>query len=117
MLKGIVIHGDGIGKKLGFPTANLDIDKKKCKFNPGVYAAKVLLDKKEYQGALAIQEKNWKVEVHFLDYVGEDFYGSFIEVEPIQKVSEMEGFSGENSLIEKINNDVEKVREVFKVLS
>ncbi|HBU06649.1 MAG TPA: hypothetical protein DEB09_01035 [Candidatus Magasanikbacteria bacterium] len=113
MLKGIVIHGDGIGKKLGFPTANLDIEKKKCKFNSGVYAAKVTLNKKEYQGALAIQEKNWKVEVHFLDYVGEDFYGSFIEVEPIQKVSEMERFDSFEELQTKIKKDMLVVRSFF----
>jgi riboflavin kinase / FMN adenylyltransferase len=113
MISGIVIHGDHIGKKLGYPTANLNIEKKDCKLSPGVYAAKAVLEKKEYQAALAIQEKVWKVEVHLLDYVGEDFYGVCLEVEPVAKVAEMEGFTGQDSLVEKIKNDVDKVREVF----
>ena len=113
MISGIVIHGDGIGKSLGYPTANLDIEKNKCRLTPGVYAAKAILDKKEYQAALAIQESKWKVEVNLLDYVGEDFYGKYLEVEEIQKVSEMEGFTGKDSLIEKIAGDIKKVRDFF----
>jgi len=113
MLAGIVIHGDKIGKTLGYPTANLNVEKKDCKLSPGVYAVEVILDRKKYQGALAIQEKKWKVEVHILDYSGEDFYGKYVEVEPVKKVSEMEGFTGQDSLVEKIKSDVEKVREIF----
>ncbi len=113
MLGGIVIHGDGIGKSLGYPTANLDIEKNKCRLTPGVYAVKAFLDKKEYQAALAIQENKWKVEVHLLDYSEEDFYGNHLEVEEIQKVSEMEGFTEKDSLVEKIAGDIKKVRDFF----
>ena len=114
MLRGIVIHGDGIGKSLGYPTANLGIEKKACKLSTGIYAAKAVLNKKEYQGALAIQDTKWKVEVYLLDYDGEDFYGEYLEVEAIQKVGEMEGFTGQDSLVDKIKSDVDKVREIFK---
>ena len=115
MLGGLVIHGDKIGKTLGYPTANLDVEKKDCKLSPGVYAAKVFLNKKEYQGALAIQDDKWKVEVYLLDYEGDDFYGTYLEVDPIQKVGEMEGFTGQDSLIEKIKGDVDKVRGICNV--
>lgn len=113
MLSGLVIHGDKIGRTLGFPTANLDIAKKHCPFAPGVYAVKVKLNKKEYQGALAIQEKPRKVEVHLLNYFGEDFYGKYLEVELVQKVSEMENMDSLEELKEKIQKDMEMVREIF----
>lgn len=117
MFGGIVIHGDKIGKTLGFPTANLNIEKKDCKLSAGVYAVEATLDRKKYQGALAIQEKKWKVEVYLLDYVGEDFYGKYIEVDPVQKVGEMEGFDSEEELVEKIQGDVAKVKKIWETMT
>lgn len=113
MFGGIIIHGDHIGKGLGFPTANLDIKKNDIKLSPGVYACFAWLNKKNYQSALAIQSTTWKVEVHLFDYNGEDFYGKYLEVEPVQKVSEMQEFVNEADLREKIREDVEKVRELL----
>ncbi|OGH73102.1 MAG: hypothetical protein A2921_00900 [Candidatus Magasanikbacteria bacterium RIFCSPLOWO2_01_FULL_43_20b] len=112
-MKGEVIHGDGVGKKLGYPTANLDIKKEKIKLSPGVYAARAVLNAKKYNASLVIQEKVWKVEVHLLDYVGEDFYGAYLEVAVVEKVSELIPFKTEKELIEKIERDIRKVREVL----
>jgi len=113
MIVGEVIHGDGVGKRLGYPTANLDISKEKMKLSPGVYAARAILNTKKYNASLVIQEKVFKVEVHLLDYVGDDFYGDYLEVEAVEKVSEIVPFKTEKKLIEKIGRDVEKVREVL----
>ena len=115
MFGGIIIHGDHVGKGLGFPTANLDVKKSDIKLGPGVYACYAWLNKKKYQSALAIQSTTWKVEVHLLDYDGEDFYGKYLEVEPVQKVSEMQEFGSEADLRGKIKEDVEKVRELLGI--
>ena len=115
MINGFVIHGDGIGKKLGFPTANLDIKKESCSLASGIYAGKTCLNKKEYFAALVIQEKVWKVEVYLLDYEGEDFYGDYLSVEIIEKVGELEDFKGSDNLIKKIGDEVDKVKEVFNL--
>ena len=114
MLKGKVIHGDGVGKRLGYPTANLDIKKDKIKLSPGVYAAWAILNNKKYNASLVIQEKIFKVEVHLLDYVGEDFYGADLEVEVVEKVSEIAPFESEKELIEKIRKDTEKVKLILR---
>lgn len=113
-IKGHVIHGDGVGKRLGYPTANLDISKDKIKLSPGVYAARAVLNGKKYKASLVIQEKIWKVEVHLLDYVGEDFYGADLEVEAVEKVSEIVPFKSEDELIKKIGEDMEKVKIILR---
>lgn len=113
MFGGIIIHGDHLGKGLGFPTANLDLKKSDIKLSPGVYACYAWLNKKKYQSALAIQSTTWKVEVYLLDYDGEDFYGKYLEVEPVQKVSEMQEFVSREELMRKIIEDVGKVRELL----
>jgi riboflavin kinase / FMN adenylyltransferase len=114
MFGGLVIHGDKIGRQFGYPTANLDVSADKVNLKGGVYAVDVLLNKKKYQGALALQENPWKVEVYIFDYKGKEFYGSHLEIDPIQKVSEMGGFSTKDELKEKIERDIEMVRRVFK---
>ncbi|KKQ27278.1 MAG: FMN adenylylate transferase [Candidatus Magasanikbacteria bacterium GW2011_GWC2_37_14] len=114
MFGGKVIKGEGIGKKLGFPTANLEIFKKDLNLQPGVYAVKVIWDHKIFAGALAIQIEPYKVEVYLLDYQGPDFYGVYLEVEPVQKVGEQEKYPNTEELIEKITLDVEKVRAIIK---
>lgn len=114
MISGKVIHGDGVGKRLGYPTANLDIKKEKIKLSPGVYAARAVLNGKKYNASLIIQKKIWKVEVHLLDYVGEDFYGAVLEVEPVEKVSEIVQFDNKKWLIKKISGDVNKIKKILR---
>jgi len=114
MFCGTIIHADGIGKQLGYPTANLDCPQSKVRWKTGIYAAKAYLNKKEYNGALVIQDTpTWKVEVHLLDYVGPDIYGQELEVSPVQKVSELEKYENRDELIKKIGRDVELVRQVL----
>ncbi len=113
MFQGIVIHGDGLGKGLGYPTANLDISAEKTRCKDGVYAAKAYFRKKEYKAALIIQSARKKVEVYLFDYKDEDFYGLELEVDPVQKVSEIETYENDQKLKEKIAKDIELIEQVF----
>ena len=115
MFKGLVIHGDQIGRTLGYPTANLDISIKDTKCKPGIYAAKFTLKKKKYNAALVINTAENKVEAYLFDYNGPEFYGSAVEVDPIQKVSEIEYYDKPKDLKEKIDEDIRLVRKVFKM--
>ena len=54
MFAGKVIHGDGIGKKLGFPTANLEIKISELDLKSGVYSAQSFLLEDKYSAALII---------------------------------------------------------------
>jgi riboflavin kinase/FMN adenylyltransferase len=113
MFGGIVVHGDGKGKDLGYPTANLNISPVKTKCKDGIYAAKAIIQKKEYKGALVIDSPRKKVEIYLFDYSGKDFYGLYMDVEPIQKVSELESHDSFESLKEKIGKDIQLIKEVL----
>lgn len=115
MFSGIVVHGDGLGKKYGFPTANIDCKiKNGTKVSTGVFAATVAINDLKYNGALIIitKGKSFKFEVHILGFGG-DLYGKYIEVDLVQKVSEVERYDSTKELVEKIKNDIELVKEVF----
>ncbi len=113
MLSGSVIHGDGFGRQLGYPTANIPPTKAATYFRPGVYAASVTLGSEKYKAALAIHDKHSKIEVFLMDYEGPDFYGVYITIDPLQRLSEMEPYDSVDELKDKIASDVEMVREYF----
>lgn len=115
MITGKVINGEGIGKRLGWPTANLDVPPKATHLHVGVYAAKATLHGKEYGAALVISDnkKYAKVEVYLIDYDGEDFYGVELSVEAVQQVSRLELQNSAQELKEKIGADMELIRDVL----
>ncbi len=113
MLEGIIIRGEGIGKKLGYPTANIDITPEKVHLGPGIYAAKAKLGEQSYTAGLVIIENPWKVEVHLIGYAGPDIYGEHLIVEPVQRVSTFHKYATQAELKRKINKDIQLVSQVF----
>ncbi|MBI5222532.1 MAG: riboflavin kinase [Candidatus Magasanikbacteria bacterium] len=113
MFRGKVVKGKSVGRKLGFPTANLDTHKNQIDIQSGVYAANIFLNQKKYRGACVFQKEPWVVEVHLLDYVGPDFYGTILRVEPIQKISEIMITKTQKQLKEKIKKDTKKIESFF----
>ena len=98
-----------MGKKLGFPTANLDLSKENVDIDPAVYACEATLKNKKYKGSFTIMKSPWKVEVHLIDYGGDDFYGETLEVEVGEKINEMYEFETREELVEKIGKDIEEI--------
>lgn len=110
----MVVHGDGEGSALGYPTANFDISKEELGLVSGVYAARVTYLNGVYKAALVVLDAPWKVEAHLLDYTGGDLYGAELFVEPLEKVSDIIKHSTITELKQKIADDVEKVKDVLK---
>jgi riboflavin kinase/FMN adenylyltransferase len=84
--EGIVINGDQMGRKLGYPTANLEYtDTDKIHLGHGVYAAYAEVDGSEYKGMLSIGNRptfnnsNERVEINIFDFDNE-IYGERIRV-------------------------------------
>ncbi len=84
---GLVVHGDKLGRTLGFPTANLMYhDADKIRPGHGVYAVNVYLEERKYKGMLSIgtrptlSDPAEKVEVNIFDF-DEEIYGRTIRVE------------------------------------
>lgn len=84
--EGEVVQGDQLGRKLGFPTANLIYtDKDKIRLGEGVYAVKVSVNGLQRQGMLSIGKRptlndvNERIEVNIFDF-NENIYGHTIKI-------------------------------------
>lgn len=104
-ISGKVIKGDGYGRKIGFPTVNLEITTKKLPKN-GVYAGIVNLDGKEYRGGIVIGPRD-KIEAYLIGYSG-DAYGKRVTLETNKFIREYKKFETEEALITQIKEDLKK---------
>ncbi len=118
-LTGTVKHGDHMGRKLGFPTANLDVAG--LELPPtGVYAVQVKTPSGNHCGALNIgfrptlarPEPTLQVEAHLLDFSG-NLYGQWIELTFVGKLREEKKFSSVDALKEQIGHDISAARKLF----
>ena len=80
-VRGVVVRGDGRGRQLGFPTANLSVGEREKLIPPqGIYAVRALLRSGTYAGALHLGPRPTfegsppTIELHLLDFEG-DLYG------------------------------------------
>ena len=110
-----VVKGDQVGRTLGFPTANLEVDG--LELPPvGVYAVWVRVQGQEYPGALnlgfrptvALSKPQMRLEVHLINF-NADLYGQTILVEWVKLVRTEKRFSGLPALRAQIARDVAAV--------
>ena len=120
-LRGTVIHGNKLGRTIGFPTANIQIDDS-LKLIPGngVYAVRVVLEnKQERLGMMNIgtrptinDELTTHIEVHLFDF-SEIIYNQKIRVYLIKHVREEKKFSSVDELKLQLVHDETFVRTFF----
>jgi FAD synthase len=119
IIEGKVIKGDGYGKKLGFPTANLDRKqflKDKMNFPLGIYAGVAYLHhiNKIRKAAIVIgplDKKNVpKIEAHILGFKGK-IYGKKLTLYLYKFLRPFETFKNEKLLIAQIKKDVKRVEK------
>ena len=67
-LIGQVEKGDQLGRKIGYPTANLNINKYKILPKPGVYYVSIIYKDVNYFGMLNIAHSSYKTEVHIFNF-------------------------------------------------
>ena len=117
-LKGKVVKGIALGRKLGIPTANLEPEKDLYP-RRGIFAVWVLLENHYSPGVLNIgtnptfPEKDFSLEVHVLDF-DQEIYGSDIELVFVEKLRDEKKFETAELLVEQIRKDIENTRRVFK---
>ena len=118
-LAGKVVRGEGFGRQISFPTANIDTTG--LVLPPtGVYAVHVRADNKGYRGALNIGYRptlqlptaQTRVEVHLLDFSG-DLYDRELEITFVEKLRDEMKFPSLGDLREQIGKDVGRTREIF----
>ena len=118
-LFGTVVAGAARGKKLGFPTANLELHHE-IHPPPGVYLCFAYVGAERLPALTSIGTRptfndgipSPTVEVHIIDFSG-DLYGSNLEVEVLEKVREQIGFGSPEQLAKRIGDDVASAREKF----
>lgn len=118
LVRGIVGTGLGEGKKLGFPTANVGAPAQARKaLAPGIYAARVLLDNREYLGAAAVGVRTDKnaplVEVHVIG-LHKNLYGKTITVALDKRLRESKSYKNTHLLIAAIQKDVQNTVQFYK---
>lgn len=103
-----MIKGDGYGRKLGFPTANLDIkESEREKLPPeGVYAGSGTIEGKEYRAGIIVGPGE-KLEAHLIGYDG-DAYGEEVTLQIEKFLREYKKFDTEAELIIQIKKDLSK---------
>ncbi len=108
-IKGKVTKGKEIGRKLGFPTANIA---NISKIKPGIYAGQVKIGEKKMLAALYVSEKSEEIlEAHIIDF-SEDIYGKEIEVEVLEKIRGDQNISDLDELKKLISSDIQKIKNV-----
>ncbi len=110
-VEGIVVRGDGRGRELGFPTANLDVPDRLLVPPDGVYAGWTL----DRRAAISIGTNphfdgvERRVEAHVLDFDG-DLYGDRLVVELWSPIREQRRFDSLDDLVAAIGDDVAQTR-------
>lgn len=120
-IRGKVIHGEKIGEKIGFRTANIEVnDPDKLIPGEGIYAVLVRYGNEEYKGMMYIgtkptlrREGLLSVEVHLFDF-NRDVYSEEIVVQFIDFIRKDATFGSLQELTENMQTDKEKALKILE---
>lgn len=120
---GTVVHGDKRGRKLGFPTANIQLDNKD-KILPAncIYVVEFFVKGNKHFGLLSVgrrptfyNEGNIVPEVYIYNF-DEDIYDEFVTVNVIERLRSEEKFSSVEDLVDQMNKDKEAGLQILSKL-
>ena len=120
-LSGPVVHGDGRGRKINIPTANVDYPKDKVIPAFVVYACWAWVGGEKHPAAVNIginptftpDKETPNVEAHLLDF-SRELYGDELELEFVQRLRDEMKFDGVEALLKQIHADISKTRDILK---
>lgn len=120
-IQGVITHGDSRGRKIGFPTANLDVWKGKLLPSPGVYATWIEIDNEIYPSVSNVgirptfdnQTNQPRVETYIHDF-SQDIYNNHVELHFVEKTRSEKKFESVELLIKQIQKDVKQSEEILK---
>lgn len=118
-LSGVVQKGQNLGEKLGFPTANISVtDPLKLVPRDGVYAVRIEIKQKKYQGMAnigtkpTVDGKYHGIEVHIHDFSG-DLYNERLKIHFVERIRNEQQFESLEALRVQIKEDSKATRYVF----
>lgn len=116
MISGKVIPGKQLGKTLGYPTANIDIDKRFMIPKAGVYFTLVRYKDKIYKGMTnvgynptVVETNEINIETYILNF-DKEIYDDYISVYFMERIRDEEKFQSLQALIEQMNKDYSYVK-------
>ncbi len=120
-ISGRVVHGNALGRTLGFPTANINLNRRVCPLS-GVYAVQVKCVYGEYWGVANVGHRptvnttdmlHSLLEVNLIDFNG-DLYGKSIEVAFYFKLRDEMKFDGLDALVKQMTADKERAHYLLE---
>lgn len=117
-IMGKVIRGIGLGRKIGYPTANIDFHARKLLPVEGVYSCRTEIESRMYNGMMFIgnnhfnPERDKSVEVNIFDF-DRDLYDQYITVYPEIFIRENQVFGDTADLVAQIDKDKIEVLRLF----
>jgi riboflavin kinase/FMN adenylyltransferase len=119
---GEVVAGDGRGRTIGIPTANLEVWPERLLPGSGVYACYTCVDGEIRRAVANIgvrptfenQEALPRLEAHLLGYTG-DLYGKNMDIRFITRLRDEQRFPNIQALIGQIHTDISKAKKILRV--
>jgi riboflavin kinase/FMN adenylyltransferase len=119
-LSGPVIRGDGRGRTIGIPTANVDVPFEKVIPANGVYACQAVVGVENYKAVVNIGVRPTftsgevlpRVEAHLLDF-DDDIYDQALKLEFVERLRGEQKFPGIDALVAQIKSDITQAKDVL----
>jgi len=119
-MSGPVIHGDGRGRSINLPTANIDYPKQKVIPANGIYVCWGTIGEEKIMAATNIgfnptftpERKIPSLEAYLLDF-DRDIYGVEVKLEFVARLRDELKFNSVESLLEQIHDDINRTREML----
>lgn len=108
---GKVVKDRGVGRTIGFPTANIETDIERQSLKKGVYAGETIIDNKKYTAIInygdrpTFNEKKAILEAHIIDFDG-DIYGREVKIDFIEFIRDIKAFSSIEELKTQLKKDL-----------
>jgi riboflavin kinase/FMN adenylyltransferase len=120
-LGGPVIHGDHRGRRIGFPTTNIEYPAQKALPANGIYACWARLGSERFAAAVNIglrptvrdDQKVPNLEAYLLDF-DREIHGATLQLDFVERLRDELKFPSLDALIEQMHKDVAKTREILK---
>lgn len=117
-IEGTVIHARKLGRTIGFPTANIKLEKNLIIPKRGIYATKVYIDDKVYIGATnigynpTVNGEKMSVETNILKF-DQDIYGKTIKLEFLERIRDEKKFNDLNELKIQLKMDTNYIYKKY----
>lgn len=116
-LEGVVVKGEGRGKKIGFPTANIQVSQDLLVPHKGVYVTRTIYNGMTFKSVTNIgNNPTFKdgnqihIETNLFDF-DTDIYGEMLDIQFLHKIRDEKKFPTVNDLISQIKSDVDFAKE------